>query len=86
MMRTAAAILAFIHLIISHYISSSLIFSGPLSNHLNATCRYTLPDEGLTGRIELTFFDSYSKGVACDLESPGFKAMQARRGASSVTL
>jgi hypothetical protein len=33
--------------------------------------RYELPDEGFKGRLELKFFDGISKGVACNLESPG---------------
>lgn len=37
--------------------------------------RYELPDEALKGRLELKFFDNIGKGVACDLESKGFKAL-----------
>ncbi len=33
--------------------------------------RFSLPDEGLRGRLELTFFDSHSRGIACDLDSKG---------------
>ncbi|KXZ44557.1 hypothetical protein GPECTOR_65g175 [Gonium pectorale] len=39
--------------------------------------KYCLPDEGLRGRLELTFFDSHSKGIACNLDSEGFHAMTA---------
>ncbi|KAF8063827.1 acetylornithine deacetylase [Scenedesmus sp. PABB004] len=39
--------------------------------------RYALPDEGLAGRVELKFFDNVGKGVACDLDSKGFKALVA---------
>eukprot|EP00798_Chlamydomonas_sp_ICE-L_P008197 gene8197-1459_t len=31
--------------------------------------KYVLPDEDLRGRLELTFFESFSRGVACNLES-----------------
>lgn len=41
-----------------------------------AAFRYTLPDEGFSGKVELTFFDSFSKGVACNLDSPGYKAVK----------
>jgi hypothetical protein len=33
--------------------------------------RYELPDEDFKGRLELKFFDGISKGVACNLDSPG---------------
>ncbi|KAG2484765.1 hypothetical protein HYH03_016419 [Edaphochlamys debaryana] len=46
----------------------SLPTRGPYS-------KYVLPDEGLRGRLELSFFDSFSKGIACNLDSDGFKAM-----------
>ena len=35
------------------------------------SCRFSLPDEDLRGKLELTFFDSFAKGVACDLGSEG---------------
>lgn len=37
--------------------------------------KYELPSEALKGRLELKFFDNIGHGVACNLESPGFKAM-----------
>ncbi|PNW87021.1 hypothetical protein CHLRE_02g105500v5 [Chlamydomonas reinhardtii] len=37
--------------------------------------KYVLPDEGLRGKVELTFFDSYAKGIACNLDTVGFNAM-----------
>ncbi|MEW5309948.1 MAG: hypothetical protein WDW38_001788 [Sanguina aurantia] len=37
--------------------------------------RYSLPDEGLSGRLELKFFDAFASGVACSMESEGFQAM-----------
>eukprot|EP00882_Tetradesmus_deserticola_P002404 GHRQ01002563.1.p1 GENE.GHRQ01002563.1~~GHRQ01002563.1.p1 ORF type:complete len:440 (+),score=207.27 GHRQ01002563.1:231-1550(+) len=37
--------------------------------------RYELPDEDLKGRLELKIFDNVGKGVACNLESKGFKAL-----------
>eukprot|EP00879_Flechtneria_rotunda_P015655 GHRR01016377.1.p1 GENE.GHRR01016377.1~~GHRR01016377.1.p1 ORF type:complete len:309 (+),score=85.20 GHRR01016377.1:574-1500(+) len=37
--------------------------------------RYELPEEGLKGRLELTFFENVGKGVACNLESKGFRAL-----------
>lgn len=33
--------------------------------------RYSLPDEGLSGRLELKFFDAFASGVACSMESEG---------------
>ncbi|GLC37544.1 hypothetical protein PLESTB_001759000 [Pleodorina starrii] len=39
--------------------------------------QYLLPEEGLRGRLELSFFDSFSKGIACNLDSEGFHAMTA---------
>ena len=33
--------------------------------------RYELPDEGFKGRLELKFLDGVSRGVACNLDSPG---------------
>jgi acetylornithine deacetylase len=43
---------------------------------LPSSCRgpcskYVLPDEGLRGRLQLEFFDSTSRGIACSLDSPG---------------
>lgn len=37
--------------------------------------KYVLPDEGLQGRLKLEFFDMTSRGIACRLNSPGYKAM-----------
>lgn len=37
--------------------------------------RYELPDEGLKAKIEFKFFDEAYKGMAADLESPGYKAL-----------
>ena len=34
-----------------------------------------LPEEGLKGRVELKFFDGFNRGVACKLDSIGYKAM-----------
>lgn len=39
--------------------------------------KFSLPEEELRGRLELTFFDSFSKGIACDLDSEGYHAMVA---------
>ncbi len=44
--------------------------AGPVSSRF-ALPRYSLPDEELRGRLELTFFDSYAKGIACNLDSEG---------------
>lgn len=35
--------------------------------------KYTLPDENLTGKLEFKFDDAYFEGIACSLESVGFK-------------
>ncbi|KAJ9526241.1 hypothetical protein QJQ45_009706 [Haematococcus lacustris] len=43
---------------------------GPVS-------KYSLPAEGLTGRLELTFYDAQSQGIACNLDSPGYHALLA---------
>lgn len=37
--------------------------------------KYTLPLEGLKGKVELMFEEVAMKGVACDLNSPGFHAL-----------
>jgi acetylornithine deacetylase len=47
---------------------TSLPTHGPCS-------KYELPDEGLKGRLSLKFFDSFTRGVACKLDSEGFNAM-----------
>ncbi|DAZ97128.1 TPA: hypothetical protein N0F65_010451, partial [Lagenidium giganteum] len=39
--------------------------------------KYTLPDEHLKGKLELTFETSYMEGIACSLESIGFKSLSA---------
>ena len=42
---------------------------GPMS-------KYELPDEGLRGKLELTWGEGFTQGIACDLASPGFAAMK----------
>ncbi|GAX82993.1 hypothetical protein CEUSTIGMA_g10420.t1 [Chlamydomonas eustigma] len=37
--------------------------------------KYELPEEGLRGTLELKFFDAYTRGVACKLDSVGYHAM-----------
>eukprot|EP00271_Cylindrocystis_brebissonii_P006292 TRINITY_DN189_c0_g1_i1.p1 TRINITY_DN189_c0_g1~~TRINITY_DN189_c0_g1_i1.p1 ORF type:complete len:435 (-),score=75.46 TRINITY_DN189_c0_g1_i1:458-1762(-) len=37
--------------------------------------KYTLPDENVSGKLELTFGAMRMNGVACDLDSPGFHAL-----------
>lgn len=37
--------------------------------------KYVLPEEDLQGRLELKFFDAFSRGVACNLDSEGYHAM-----------
>lgn len=37
--------------------------------------KYTLPEEGLSGKLELKFLGAGASGVACNLESPGFDAL-----------
>lgn len=37
--------------------------------------KYELPQESLRGKVEIKFFDNVGRGVACNLESPGFKAL-----------
>lgn len=37
--------------------------------------RYTLPSQGLEGRIELEWLGEAMKGIACDLDSPGYQAL-----------
>lgn len=39
--------------------------------------KYELPEEGLKGRLVLKFHEAIGKGVACNLESPGYHAMAA---------
>ncbi|KAG9452136.1 hypothetical protein H6P81_005040 [Aristolochia fimbriata] len=41
---------------------------GPVS-------KYDLPDENLKGRLTLSFDESMMSGVACSLESPGFRVL-----------
>lgn len=49
---------------------------GQLCQGQRGPCsRYELPDEDLKGRLELKFFENVGKGVACNLESKGFKAL-----------
>lgn len=43
--------------------------------HRGPFSKYELPDEGLKGRVDIKFFDNVGKGVACNLESKGFKAL-----------
>eukprot|EP00123_Amoebidium_parasiticum_P015306 comp22886_c0_seq1/m.36173 comp22886_c0_seq1/g.36173 ORF comp22886_c0_seq1/g.36173 comp22886_c0_seq1/m.36173 type:complete len:441 (-) comp22886_c0_seq1:546-1868(-) len=38
---------------------------------------YHLPNENRSGRIELTFNSHGNRGIACDLNSPGFQALKA---------
>ncbi|EKX52085.1 hypothetical protein GUITHDRAFT_92346 [Guillardia theta CCMP2712] len=37
--------------------------------------KYTLPDQGLTGTLELTIMGEAMSGIACNLESPGNKVL-----------
>jgi acetylornithine deacetylase len=39
--------------------------------------KYTLPNENLTGKLEFTFDEHYFEGIACSLESVGFKSLAA---------
>ena len=39
---------------------------GPVS-------KYTLPTEGMAGKLELVFDKSYYEGIACSLDSIGYK-------------
>jgi acetylornithine deacetylase len=39
---------------------------GPVS-------KYTLPDEHWSGKLELTLEKHYVEGIACDLDSLGYK-------------
>ncbi|KAG7395575.1 hypothetical protein PHYBOEH_003627 [Phytophthora boehmeriae] len=43
---------------------------GPVS-------KYTLPDENWNGKLELTFDKEYFEGIACSLDSVGYKSMHA---------
>jgi acetylornithine deacetylase len=43
---------------------------------LGPDSRFVLPDEGLRGRVELTWAEGTSRGLACNLESPGYAAMR----------
>lgn len=47
----------------------------PSLAHRGPHSKYELPDEGLRGKVTLKFFDMVGKGVACNLDSPGFHAM-----------
>jgi acetylornithine deacetylase len=38
--------------------------------------KYTLPSEDLTGKLEFTFDKHYFEGIACSLESVGFKSLE----------
>jgi len=38
--------------------------------------KYTLPAENLTGKLEFTFDKHYFEGIACSLESVGFKSLE----------
>eukprot|EP00775_Hariotina_reticulata_P001518 gene1518-1855_t len=49
--------------------------NGLVTGNRGPCSLYKLPEEGLEGRLELKFFDHVGKGVACDLESNGFKAL-----------
>ena len=37
--------------------------------------RYVLPDEGIQGTVELEWLGAAYKGIACNLESPGYKIL-----------
>lgn len=39
---------------------------GPVS-------KYTLPDENWSGKLELSFREHYLEGIACSLDSVGYK-------------
>uniref|UniRef100_K3XD22 Peptidase M20 dimerisation domain-containing protein n=1 Tax=Globisporangium ultimum (strain ATCC 200006 / CBS 805.95 / DAOM BR144) TaxID=431595 RepID=K3XD22_GLOUD len=39
--------------------------------------KYTLPAENLTGKLEFTFDESYYEGIACSLDSLGYKSLSA---------
>lgn len=43
---------------------------------LGPASRFALPDEGLRGRLSLTWGEGTSRGLACDLSSPGYAAMR----------
>ncbi|KAG1701775.1 hypothetical protein DVH05_010269 [Phytophthora capsici] len=43
---------------------------GPVS-------KYTLPDENRKGKLELTFEKQYFEGIACSLDSVGYKSLHA---------
>lgn len=49
---------------------SQLPRRGPVSS-------FELPNEGLRGQLEITWGEGISRGVACDINSAGFKAMHA---------
>nr|CAB3447566.1 unnamed protein product [Digitaria exilis] len=53
---------------INERLETSLDTRGPVS-------KYVLPDENLRGRLEITFDAELLNGVACNLESRGFKAL-----------
>ena len=38
--------------------------------------KFVLPAEGLRGRLELSWGEGTSRGLACDLASPGYTAMR----------
>lgn len=38
--------------------------------------KYTLPSEHLTGKLEFKFDEHYFEGIACSLDSVGFKCVR----------
>ncbi|RLN45798.1 hypothetical protein BBJ29_008203, partial [Phytophthora kernoviae] len=46
---------------------------GPVS-------KYTLPDEGRDGKLELVFDKNFYEGIACSLDSAGYKALHSAIG------
>lgn len=46
-----------------------------LHGHHGPHSKYTLPEENLLGRVKLSWQNEGENGIACDMESPGFKAL-----------
>lgn len=44
-----------------------------LEGHRGPVSKYTLPAENLKGKLELVFDKSYYEGIACSLDSVGYK-------------
>ncbi|TDH71732.1 hypothetical protein CCR75_007270 [Bremia lactucae] len=48
-----------------------------LEGHRGPVSKYALPDENCKGKIELIFDKNYYEGIACSLDSIGYKALHA---------